>query len=159
EQRLGTLVMDGERPHAIEPIDALFAPVGISSQQDLGIRRCVKHVSKRLKLGAQLKIVIDFPVVRNPDRMLPVAHRLGSIVSQIDDGQSSVSQPDISAYPQTSAVWTTVRDQIREPSNHVGISRSNLIQKAKYSAHARLSRLTFANDFVSARKPFGVLHS
>jgi hypothetical protein len=40
-----------------------------------------------------------------------------------------------------------VCDKIRVPSDHIGIGRPNLIHKAEYSAHARLSRLTFAPKF------------
>jgi hypothetical protein len=79
--------------------------------------------------------------------MLSVTHRLGAVLAEVDDGQSSVSQPDTSAYLQTTAIRAAVCDKIRVPSNHIGIGRPNLIHKAEYSAHARLSRLTFAPKF------------
>jgi hypothetical protein len=68
--------------------------------------------------------------------MLSVAHRLSSVVTQIDDGKASVAEANIAINPQTTTVRTAMGDEIRKLSDLVRIDRSSLANKAEYSAHA-----------------------
>jgi hypothetical protein len=48
--------------------------------------------AKRNELGSNLGVVVNFSVKDHPQRAVFVAHRLGSIIRKVYDGQSSVPQ-------------------------------------------------------------------
>ena len=57
----------------------------------------LKDKTQSLQLGSQFKIIVDLAVVGDPDRMARIAHRLGAIFAQVDDGQSPVAETNVAA--------------------------------------------------------------
>ena len=91
EQRLA--VPDGEREHAVQALDAGFAPFQKRPQDDFGVAVGVKNMAARDQLDAQFRVVVDGAVEHQRDAAGGVEHRLPRVLRQIDDRQPPVPQP------------------------------------------------------------------
>ena len=92
EQPAPRTVPHGEREHAVEPPETVFAPPPVGLQQHFRIGAGGEAMPQRLELGAQLLMIVDLAVKHDPD--VGVAHRQGlqAPVGQIENRQASVSQ-------------------------------------------------------------------
>ena len=62
EQLARIAVPDGEREHAAQAVEHAFAPCQIAREQDLGVGVGLELPALRLKLGAQVAVVVDLAV-------------------------------------------------------------------------------------------------
>ena len=62
EQLARIAVPDGEREHAAQAVEHAFAPCQVAGEQDLGVGVGLELPALRLKLGAQVAVVVDLAV-------------------------------------------------------------------------------------------------
>ena len=94
EEQNGTpAVQHGKGEHAVEAIDHVLAPLLVAVDEHLGIGLRDERVSRRDQLLAQLAMVIDLPVLDDPDRRVFVVHRLMT-AGEVDDRKPAHAEGD-----------------------------------------------------------------
>ena len=69
-------VPDHERPHPVEPLDAVEAPLDVGVEDDLGVGAALEGVPQSLELFPELEEIVDHPVEDDPERAIQRGHRL-----------------------------------------------------------------------------------
>ena len=117
-------VVDADGEHAVEPLDAVDAPLLVGVQQHLGVGviGLPLVLAERLQLAAQLGVVVDFAVERDR-RPLPSRFDIGCAAasdrSMIDSRRCPSAQWRSRERPQAGAVRTTMRHAIAHPRDDV----------------------------------------
>jgi hypothetical protein len=86
-------VPDRKRKHAVEPADALLAPLFPRVDDDLGIAASAERVPERDQLLHQLVKIVDLTVVGDDDGFVFVVKRLMA-AREIDDRQPPMAESD-----------------------------------------------------------------
>ena len=76
QQGFCPVVPECEREHAVQPLDTVGSELLVEMKQDLRVRTRDELVPFPLQLFFQLEVVVDFPVIGDPDRPGPIGHRL-----------------------------------------------------------------------------------
>src|SRR6185437_9172598 len=103
-------------------------------QDDFRIGVCFETHPARLQLGAQLAIVIDFPVVGEHEATIPGLHWLLA-AAQIDDTEPPVTQPNAIAKVVPGFVWPSMGQAIAHGEQNALITAFALQIKSDYSTH------------------------
>jgi len=77
-RRFAAQVEYPDAPHAVETLEAAFAPLRIGGEHDLGIAVSTEQVALRFKFGAKLAEIVDLAVEDDPrsfDRRYPSVGR------------------------------------------------------------------------------------
>ena len=88
-------VPQSERPHAVEAVEALLAPLLVRVHDDLGVGVRVEPVPARLELAPQLDEVVDLAVVDDPDAPVLVAERLVSRRREVLDREPPGAEREV----------------------------------------------------------------
>src|SRR3954471_9430013 len=103
-------IVQTEGEHAAEtPQKILDAPLLVSVQEYFGVAIRPKHVTRGEEFGAQLLVVVNLAVVRNPDSSVLVRHWLLTGRGQIDNRKTAVSQNSVQIRVNAAPVWSAVR--------------------------------------------------
>ena len=94
EQLAARSVPQREREHAVEALEAARTPAPVGGEDHLGVAGAREPIPQRLELGAQLDVVVDLTVVRDPGAGLGPAHRLVAGRREVDDRKPSMREPD-----------------------------------------------------------------
>ena len=94
KSRRRAAVPERERPHAVEALDAVVAPLLVGGEHDLGVGLRPEAVAVRLELSAQLDVVVDLAVVEELQRAVLARERLAASVGQVDDREPRVAERD-----------------------------------------------------------------
>src|SRR4029077_524016 len=86
-----------------------------------------KGVALALQLAAKFSEVVDFSVVRDPDRAVFIAHWHVAVGRQVEDGKPPAAETNVGAIgksplPQTGIIRTTMRLDVRHPSQHFPVA-------------------------------------
>src|SRR5690606_10583092 len=107
-------LVDDEREHAVEALDAPLAPFGIRLQNDLGIARRPEAMPEIFQLEPKLLEVVDATVEDDDEIMILVEHRLRRARRQIEDLQAAMADGDRSL----AEVAVRIRPARSEPLGH-----------------------------------------
>jgi len=100
----------------------------------VGLR--TEPVAQGFQFGAQLAIVVDFPVVGQQKPMIGADHRLMPGRGQVDDGQPSMPQPDIALNPMSFAIRSAMHDRVGHALQYLGRDGAAVeIDQASDAAH------------------------
>ena len=114
------LIPYDEGEHADEPVERRLAPLRVGSQQHLGIGVGAETVPGRLKLVAQLEVVVDLAVVDDPVAAVGVGHRLLRRVGEVDDAEPTMAERNRAGNAVEDAPPRPVRPAMRD---HVDMAR------------------------------------
>jgi len=92
EQFLFLSVIDDERPHAVEVVKTITAPVCICGEENLCIAFRGESVSISLEFEAEFLIVIYLSVIHDPVSPVRRAHRLMAGGCGVYDGEAAVTE-------------------------------------------------------------------
>ena len=87
------VVPQRDRELAVQVVDEVEAVLLVEMNDRFGVAVRVEDVAALLEVGAQLDVVEDLAVERDPDRAVLVAERLLA-GAQVDDGQPAMTEPD-----------------------------------------------------------------
>jgi hypothetical protein len=132
-------------------LEAPRASLGEGGEHHLGVALGTKDVTESLQLGAELEVVVDFAVVRQPIAVA-VDHRLRRRRAQFDDRQALMSEGDLPrgrfgranhrvAFEahQANAVWPAVRNPISHRARERQRSTEIFpLEQGDYPTHAKL---------------------
>ena len=93
EQASIPLVIDDERPHAVQFRQALRAPLAVGIQQNFAVARRPKSISEIDQLATQLHIVENFPVEHEHESAVVADHGLMAGRGEIENGQAPEPEP------------------------------------------------------------------
>src|SRR5207244_10057730 len=85
-------IPDGQREHPAEPGKNLRAPGMPAIDDDLGVAAAAERVAERIELPPDLRKVIDFAIVADPDRPVSARHRLMAGRRGVDDRQAGMPE-------------------------------------------------------------------
>src|SRR2546430_17035064 len=92
KQRAAAPIVYGEGEHAVQPVREALAPFGKSVHQHFGVGVVgPETIPLRLKLPAQLEVIVDFAVEHDADAAVRVKHRLMAAFNR-DDRETPVPQ-------------------------------------------------------------------
>lgn len=102
-------VPNGESEHAAQMIYAVGAVFFVQVNDALCICVRAEDVAALFQVGAQLREIVDFPILDHPNSFIFVGDRLVAGV-QVDDGQTPHSQPYAGVIIESVAVGAAVND-------------------------------------------------
>src|SRR5262249_27299982 len=76
------------REHAVEALEQILAVVLVEMTDDFAVGACAKAMPLPLELTAQLRVIVDFPVVEQGDGPVGVEQRLVAM-GDVVDGETS----------------------------------------------------------------------
>src|SRR5580704_2216729 len=131
------LVPDGERPLAVEVIEAILAIFPVRVQNDFGIGPRGELMAFLKQFFCQLYVVEDFPVKSYPQPAVDTRHRLSAAL-QIDDAKAGMGQ----ACATREVQGARVRAPMMQGRNHLPElmrirSTAVQFQYSRDAAHAR----------------------
>ena len=88
-------VPDRLRPHAVEALEAVRAPLAVGGERDLRVARPCEAVAARRELGAEFDVVVDLAVVHDPVAAVGRAQRLVAAGGQVQDGEAARGENDV----------------------------------------------------------------
>jgi hypothetical protein len=138
EQRLSIAIVEREREHAAEAVDAALAPGFPRVNDDLRVTSSVEDVSERLQFGDQRLVVIDLAVVDDDDRAVLVVKRLLSR-GDVDDGEAPMTETDAGLDVHALAVGSPVRLRVVHALQQrtIDVPPNSSVEKAGDAAHTR----------------------
>src|SRR5579872_5593168 len=86
-------------------------------EDHFGIGARLELVARRLQAGAQFRKVVNLAVEDNPDRAVFIAHGIAPAGSQVNDGQSPVSQAHTVTGPHSIVIWPPVTNCVRHAAD------------------------------------------
>ena len=104
-------IPDGKREHAAEPVNAIVTPllVGVHDRFSVGLRAVA--VPALLEVAPDRGVVVDLPVVDDPDRAVFVRERLLA-GAQVDDTQTPVGEDGVGVAVQAHLVRSAMRKDV-----------------------------------------------
>ena len=111
-------VPDREREHPVQPIEAGFAVLRVEVNDDLGVRGASEVDAARDELGAELAVVVDLAVERDPDRAVRAHHRLRGGFREIDDAKPRVAEAHADRSGPDDSGALLLRAAMRERRRH-----------------------------------------
>ena len=138
EEPLSPCVPDGEGEHPRDALRQRVAPLLVAVDEDLGIAAAAEDMSARDELRAQIEVVVDLAVERDPDGAVLVAHRLRAGRGEIDDGQAAMTEGDGAVDVHAGAVGSAVRNDLRHARDQIAVGGPGeiAVQEAADAAHA-----------------------
>jgi hypothetical protein len=85
-------VQNGKGPHSIELPEAIGAPGNPGLQQHFGIALRSEMAAQIFQFQAKGFVIVNLPVIRDPNPTLQISHGLVSIRSGIEDGEAPVKE-------------------------------------------------------------------
>jgi hypothetical protein len=119
----GPALVQREREHPVEVVDAPCTPPVVGLEDHLRVRVRTEPVTDRLELRPQLPVVVDAPVEDDGEPELVVQHGLCPGLRQIDDLESVMEQRERALLPGARAVRATHLQAARHPRHRLGIRR------------------------------------
>src|SRR5438093_486082 len=101
-------VVDGERPHADEALNAVWAPLLIRAQNDFGVAVGPKYLTQTPQLFPKLDVVVDLTVVDQRQSAVFTAHGHVPKRAQVEDAQALVGQSARAELSHTAVVGSAV---------------------------------------------------
>ena len=95
EQHAAPRVPERERPHPVEAVEAVLAPLLVRVHDDFRVGVRAEAVAVRLELAPQLDEVVDLAVEGDPDRPVLVAERLVSRSREVLDREAARAEHEI----------------------------------------------------------------
>src|SRR5262245_47867500 len=134
-------VPDREGEHAIELGNAIVAIDLVGVGDHLGVRARSEAMPMPLQMSAQLREVVDLPVLDHVDGAVLVGEGLLSGL-EIDDAQSSSPERDLVIDVEPLVVWPSVKQRVRHATERAaGLFGPSVHEEAGDPAH-RVYQLT-----------------
>src|SRR5205085_8015795 len=92
EQPPPPAVPERDRPHPVEALDAVVAPLLVGGEDHLRVARGAEPAALRLELAPQLTVVVDLAVVEEPERTVLARERLHRLRAEVDDRQPAEAE-------------------------------------------------------------------
>jgi hypothetical protein len=96
EEPAARSVPDAKSEHAVQPLQARFAPFEIALEQHLGVGARVEVAAPALELRPELLVVVDLTIEYDPGAARARRHRLKAAVGEIQNCQPAVAQRNAS---------------------------------------------------------------
>jgi len=84
-------IVEGEGPHAVQPVQGGWAPFRVGGQQHLGVGGGVEGVAESLELPAELEVVEDLAVVGDGQPAVGGDHGPVPRGREVDDGEPAMT--------------------------------------------------------------------
>ena len=104
-------IPDGKREHAAKPVNAIVTPLLVGVHDGFSVRLRTVAVPAILEVTPDRGVVVDLPVVDDPDRAVFVRERLLA-GAQVDDTQTPVSEDGVRVAVQTDLVRSPMRKDV-----------------------------------------------
>ena len=143
EEALAPRVPQGEGPHAVEALHAVFAPLFVGVQHDLGVAARGEDVAARAQLGGEFEVVVDLAVEDQPQRAVLIAHGLMPGGTEVVDGEAAKAQGHASVVVLAFIVGAAMLQGLvhcRDVAPRVAPARCRAEDDAVDAAHACQSR-------------------
>jgi hypothetical protein len=125
-------VVDDESPHAVEMVDHVVAPLGISGEQHLGVGMIsAKGLPAAHQFLPQSGKVVDLAVENDADGPFGIPHGLGTAF-EVEDAQAAVTEEHAVVRGVAFVVRTAVRQAPRHAHEILPCARSD---KSRNAAH------------------------
>jgi hypothetical protein len=85
-------IPDREREHSPKPVDTLHPPLLVCVHHDLAITRGGEAMPEVDQLGSERAEVIYLSIESEPDGKVLVVKRLGCVVREVQDGETTISE-------------------------------------------------------------------
>src|SRR6266498_183511 len=105
------LIPESKSKHAMELLYTVLANFFVQMNNHLRVGIGVEQMSFRLQLHTQSLIIVDLPIVDNPDSTIFIADRLVSRF-KIDNTKSATTKTDVSIHVTTRIIRSTMHDGI-----------------------------------------------
>ena len=100
-----------KREHAAEPVNAIVTPLLVGVDDGLGVGPRTVAVPALLEIAPDCGVVVDLPVVDDPDRAVFVRERLLA-GAQVDDAQTPVGEDGVGVAVQADLVRSPMRKDV-----------------------------------------------
>ena len=127
KQAAPLMIVDRKGEHAIEPRQAIRAPLPPRRQNHLGIAAGSKAVTAIFEFGAQLPEIIDFAVEADRHRFVVARHRLRAAFD-VDDRQPQMPESDARRGPFARSVGTAMAHGMQHRAQPRGIDGLGRLQ-------------------------------
>ncbi len=128
-------VPDGIGEHPAKPRNRLVAPLFVGVDGGLGVAVALVAVSRGFKLRADVGVIVDLAVVRDPERVVLIRHRL-TAGGEVDDAQPPMAQRDFTMHVESGCIGTAVGDDVRHRANHTSVGGGAVrVQESRYATH------------------------
>ena len=127
-------VPEGEREHALEPVDARVPPFGVRAQDHLGVAGGAEAMALRLQRPAQFPVVVDLAVVDDREVRALHLHRLAAGGREIDDAEAGVGEAQPRLHAERFVVGASMAKRI-DHALHAGAVRGAAVEQ-DYAADA-----------------------
>ena len=119
-------IPQGESEHPAQTANHGRAVLAVQVQEDLGIRVRAKEHAFALQLFTQDEVIVDFAVEGDDLCAVHSVHRLCAGLGKVDDGQSSVCEPQAAVVrnPASAAVGPARGHRVTHADELVAIDRS-----------------------------------
>ena len=127
-------IVNGKRPHAIEPLEHPLAPFAPTVQEDFGIRVVGgENMSLGEELAAEFRVIVDLSIEDDRNGSVGGHHWL-SAAGQIDDREAAVTEKH--AGIRLCKKTLGIRPAMGEPTRHaLQIRAAARAEKSGYAAH------------------------
>ena len=116
----------GKSPHAVELLLTIEAPLLVRGYDHFSVRRRHEVVSKAPQLCSELQVVVDLAIEHEHDASIRTAHGLIAR-REVDYGQTSMPEADVSILVEALAVRSAVRQGARDAAKRVPIDSSSRV--------------------------------
>jgi hypothetical protein len=123
EQRLLGAVPDGEREHAVEPVQAPETPGLVGGEKNLGVGARPESLPLPLELRPEVSEVVNLAVVRDPEAPAGSRHGLRPGWRKVQDGETAVPEAERLARRamQPLSIRATVGEQPGHPADDLRV--------------------------------------
>ena len=129
-------VPESDREHAAQAVDEAWTMLLVEMHQDFRVAPGRESVTARLERLHELLVVVDFPVLDDPDRFVLVADRLVA-AGEIDDRQAPRGEADVPVDERAAAVGASVIEALVHRLEDRRVHRSTFERRdATDAAHA-----------------------
>ena len=115
-------VIKSKREHPIKPLDAIFAPLFVGVNDDLGVRASLEPVPCVLQVLSQLYEVVYFAIKDDLKAAVFVAEGLGAAF-HIDDAKTPVAKAYLAIDQTALPVRPAVPDDVSHFTQEAGVDR------------------------------------
>ncbi len=116
-------IEDRQRPHPVEPSEAVGPPLEVGVEHHLGVAVGVERVPERLELRPQLAEVVDLAVVGELHETVVGPHGLVP-TGGVDDGEATVPEAGERVLEEALAVGTPMGDAAGHGGQEGGVGRA-----------------------------------
>jgi hypothetical protein len=120
EKAVAIRVVDGQREHAVQPLQAIRSPLPPRGQDGLRVAVGLEDVSLLLEAGTHLLVIVDLAVEGNHHAPVGRHHRLGAAL-QIDDRQAPMPEAHARPGPHAAPVGAAMGKHVGHRLDPLGI--------------------------------------